>query len=72
MTKVKEDKEGNEEMVNIRSELKTMDRIESVLKQMTSNLPNGELVLDLASKLLSEADPKMALDNYKATIYGTV
>jgi hypothetical protein len=72
MTKVKEDKEGNEEMVNIRSELKTMDRIEAVLKQMTSNLPNGELVLDLASKLLSEADPKMVLDNYKATIYGTV
>ena len=72
MTKVKEDKEGNEEMVNIRSELKTMDRIESVLKQMTSSLPNSELVFDLASKLLTEADPKMVLDNYKATVYGTV
>lgn len=72
MTKVKEDKEGNEEMVNIRSELKTMDRIEAVLKQMTSSLPNSELVFDLASKLLTEADPKMVLDNYKTTVYGTV
>ena len=72
MTKVKEDKEGNEEMVNIRSELKTMDRIEAVLKQMTSPLENADLVFDLASKLLTEADPKMVLDNYKATIYGTV
>lgn len=72
MTKVKEDKEGNEEMVNIRSELKTVDRIEAVLKQMTSSLPNSELVFDLASKLLTEADPKMVLDNYKATVYGTV
>jgi DNA repair exonuclease SbcCD nuclease subunit len=72
MTKVKEDKEGNEEMVNIRSELKTMDRIEAVLKQMTSSLENADLVFDLASKLLTEADPKMVLDNYKATIYGTV
>ena len=72
MTKVKEDKEGNEEMVNIRSELKTMDRIESVLKQMTSSLPNSELVFDLASRLLTEADPKIVLDNYKATVYGTV
>jgi DNA repair exonuclease SbcCD nuclease subunit len=72
MTKVKEDKEGNEEMVNIRSELKTMDRIEAVLKQMTSSLSNSELVFDLASRLLTEADPKLVLDNYKATVYGTV
>ena len=51
---------------------KTMDRIEAVLKQMTSPLENADLVFDLASKLLTEADPKMVLDNYKATIYGTV
>lgn len=72
MTKVKENKEGAEEMVNIRSELKTADRIGMVLKQMTSTLENGKVVLELATSLLSTEDPKQVLDNYKQSVYGTV
>ena len=71
MTKVKENKEGGEEMVNIRSELKTVDRISLVLKQLTASLENADVVYDLVSKLIVEADPKMILDGYKQKIYGS-
>jgi DNA repair exonuclease SbcCD nuclease subunit len=69
MTKVKVDKEGQEEMINIRSELKTVDRIGGVLRDLSREEENSDTVYDLAYKLLTESDPKAALDQFKASIY---
>jgi len=64
-TKVKQDKDGKEELVNIRSELKTADRFSSVLKDLTHNTENGDKVYDIAYKLLTASDPKSVLDQFK-------
>jgi hypothetical protein len=69
MTKVKRDKEGEEEMINIRSELKTADRIGGVLRDLTHGIEYGEQVLDIAYKLLTETDPKTVLDKFKESVY---
>lgn len=70
MTKVKQDKDGKEELVNIRSELKTADRFESVLRELTHGIESSEQVFDIAYKLLTESDPKAVLDKFKEKIYG--
>ena len=64
-SKVKKDKEGQEELINIRSEIKTADRFSSVLKTLTQDLANGEYIHQLAYELLTAADPKTVLDNLK-------
>jgi DNA repair exonuclease SbcCD nuclease subunit len=64
-TKVKEDSEGREELVNIRSELKTADRFSSVLKSLTQDMVNGENIYQLAYELLTATEPKTTLDNLK-------
>lgn len=69
ITKVKKDKEGNEEMINIRSELKTTERFSVVLRDLTHNLENSENVFNLAYRLLTEGDPKFVLDQFKESIY---
>jgi len=69
MTKVKQQKDGNEELINIRSELKTADRFESVLRDLTRDMEDSEQVFNIAYKLLTESDPKTVLDNFKETIY---
>jgi hypothetical protein len=69
-TKVKKDSEGNEEMINIRSELKTADRIGGVLRELTHGIENSEKVYDIAYKLLTESDPKAVLDQFKDSVYG--
>jgi hypothetical protein len=69
MTKVKQDKDGQEELVNIRSELKTADRFGSVLRDLTHGLENGDKVYDIAYKLLTDSDPKAVLDNFKSESY---
>lgn len=69
MTKVKKDKDGNEEMLNIRSELKTVDRISGVLRELTHGAEYGEQVFDLAYKLLTASEPKQVLDQFKESVY---
>lgn len=69
VTKVKKDKDGKEELVNIRSELKTADRFSSVLRELTQGVENSEQVINIAYKLLTESDPKAVLDQFKETIY---
>jgi DNA repair exonuclease SbcCD nuclease subunit len=69
MTKVKQDKDGQEELVNIRSELKTADRFSTVLRELTNGIENSEKVYDIAYKLLTDSDPKAVLDSFKETIY---
>jgi hypothetical protein len=64
-TKVKQDSEGREELVNIRSELKTADRFSSVLKALTQDMVNGENIYQLAYELLTATEPKTTLDNLK-------
>jgi DNA repair exonuclease SbcCD nuclease subunit len=68
-TKVKKDKDGKEELVNIRSELKTADRIESVLRELASTVEYSEQVFNVAYELLTEAETKEVLDRFKETIY---
>ena len=69
ITKIKQDKDGNEEMVNIRSELKTIDRINGVLRELTHGVEYGEKVYDLAHKILTASEPKTILDQFKESIY---
>jgi len=69
MTKVRVDGEGKEELVNIRSEIKTADRFSGVLRDLTNGIENSETVYDLAYKLLTSADPKSELDTFKASVY---
>jgi hypothetical protein len=69
ITKVKKDKDGKEELVNIRSEIKTADRFCSVLRELTVGVENSETVYDIAYKLLTSADPKSELDTFKASVY---
>lgn len=69
-TKVKKDSEGNEELVNIRSELKTADRIGGVLRELTHGIEDSETIFDTAYKLLTESDPKAVLDQFKESVYG--
>ncbi len=69
MTKVKKDKDGQEELVNIRSELKTADRISGVLRDLTRNIEYGDVVYDLALKLLTDSEPKTVLDQFKEKVY---
>ena len=65
----KKDKDGNEEMLNIRSELKTVDRISGVLRELTHGTEHGEQVFDLAYKLLTASEPKQVLDQFKESVY---
>jgi len=69
VSKVKKTEEGAEELVNIRSELKTADRISGVLKDLTHNTEYGDAVYALAYQLLTSADTKTILDEFKASIY---
>jgi hypothetical protein len=70
MTKVKQDKDGKEELVNIRSELKTSDRFSSVLRELTNDIEYGDKVFDISYKLLTEHDTKAVLDQFKESVYG--
>jgi hypothetical protein len=69
VSKVKKNKEGQEELLNIRSELKTADRITQVLRDLTQSVENANQVFDLACKLLSDNETKATLDKFKETIY---
>ena len=72
MTKVRVDGEGKEELVNIRSEIKTADRFSGVLRDLTNGIENSETVYDIAYKLLTSADPKSELDAFKASVYENI
>jgi DNA repair exonuclease SbcCD nuclease subunit len=67
-TRVKQTIEGTEEMLNIRSELKTTERLANVLKDLTQPLENNTEVYNAAYSLLVDEDPKRILDNLYATI----
>jgi len=70
-TRVKLDKDNREEHVNIRSELKTADRISAVLHSMTNGKEDSEVIYSVASKLLSEEDITKVLDDLKTSVYGS-
>jgi DNA repair exonuclease SbcCD nuclease subunit len=65
VSKVKKDKDGAEELINIRSELKTTERFQDVLKQLTKDSKNREQLHDLTYKLLTSEDTKSVLDEFK-------
>jgi hypothetical protein len=72
MSKVKKRDDGQEEMVNIRTEIKTSDRFSSVLRNLTQDMENKEVVYDLAYKLLTDTDHKQTLDQFKQSIYADI
>lgn len=72
VTKVKKNKDDQEELVNIRSEIKTADRFSSVLKELTRDSAHGDKTYNIAYKLLTEVDPKAVLDQFKETIYSNL
>lgn len=55
-------KNGKTEVVNIRSEIKTSDRIAGVINQLETD----EELRSLALNLINSADPKTVLDGFKA------
>jgi hypothetical protein len=65
-TRVLEDEQ--EEFLNIRSELKTEDRISEVLKVMTNGKENSKLLYDTVYSLVLSSDPTAILDNLKKTL----
>lgn len=68
-SRVKKTEDGQEELVNIRSELKTADRISGVLKDLTHNIEHGDKIFDIALKLLTDTDQKRILDEFKESVY---
>lgn len=54
-----------EEYVNIRSELKTSDRISMVLKHLINGRKDGTVLYDYGYKLLTDEDPTKVLDELK-------
>ena len=70
-TRVKLDKDSREEHVNIRSELKTADRISAVLHSMINGKEDSEVIYNAASKLLTEEDITKVLDDLKTSVYGS-
>ena len=68
-SKVKVGTDEQEEMVNIRSELKTIDRIAAVLKPLANKTEFPDIVYDAAYELLTSDDPKSVLDKLKKEQY---
>ena len=68
-TRVKLDKDNQEEHINIRSELKTSDRISAVLRDLTNGKTESDLIYSYASRLLTEEDPTKVLDDLKNEVY---
>jgi hypothetical protein len=71
ISKVKINSNGNEELVNIRSDIKTADRFSGVLRGLTKDLEYGEKVYNLAYKLLTSHNVKTELDQFKEEIYAS-
>jgi DNA repair exonuclease SbcCD nuclease subunit len=67
-TRVKLDSNNQEECVNIRSELKTTDRISQVLHELTNGKEEADTLYNTAIKLLTEDDPAKVLDGLKAQL----
>jgi DNA repair exonuclease SbcCD nuclease subunit len=68
-TRVKKGADQVEEHINIRSELKTSDRISGVLKEMTTGKEAGDLLYRFAYRLVTEEDPARVLDDLKSEVY---
>jgi DNA repair exonuclease SbcCD nuclease subunit len=67
-TRVKLDKNNQEEHINIRSELKTADRIFNVLHELTNGKDDSDIIYNTAVKLLTEDDTAKVLDSLKNEI----
>jgi len=67
-TKVRKQASGQDELINIRSELKTADRFADVLRLLTQPLENSDQVYNTAYELLVDQDPKRVLDNLCVSI----
>jgi hypothetical protein len=61
-----------EEFINIRSELKTDERIAEVLKTLTSDKENSKLLYDTVYSLITSTEPAKILDNLKETMLTNV
>jgi hypothetical protein len=64
-TRVRVDKTEAEEYINIRSELKTNDRISIVLKNLINGRKDGNVLYDYGYRLLLDEDPAKVLDELK-------
>jgi DNA repair exonuclease SbcCD nuclease subunit len=68
-TRVRKAEDGSEEHINIRSELKTSDRVSAVLKAMTNGKESGDLLFGYSLRLLTEEDTSKVLDDLRAEVY---
>ena len=66
-TRIKTDENASEEYVNIRSELKTSERISAVLKNIINGKKDNDILYDFAHRLLFEEDCTKVLDDLKLT-----
>jgi len=64
-TRVKSEGAAEEEYINIRSELKTTERISAVLKNLTNGKKDNDTLYDFAHRLLFEEDSTKVLDELK-------
>jgi hypothetical protein len=64
-SKTRTNETTEEEYINIRSELKTEERISEVLKAMTNGKENSDQLYTLSYKLLTNQDPTVVLDEVK-------
>ena len=64
-TRVKTEGTPEEEYVNIRSELKTTERISAVLKTLTNGKKDNDVLYDFAHRLLFDEDITKVLDELK-------
>lgn len=68
MSRMKAQEDEGVEMVSIRSELKTTDRISGILKALCATTSDAALTYATLQKLLSSDDSKTVLDNLKTQL----
>jgi hypothetical protein len=67
-TRTRTTEQQQEEFINIRSELKTEERISEVLRVLTADKENSKLLYDTLYNLISSAEPANILDTLKETM----
>jgi len=65
MSRIKDDSALGAELINIRSELKTGDRITAVLKELVKPTSEPDMLYDALHRMLGTEDPKSVLDELK-------
>lgn len=67
-TRARATEQHQEEFINIRSELKTEERIAEVLKVLTADKENSKLLYDTVYSLITSTEPANILDDLKETM----